>query len=305
MTVLVGTEDGLYRLDGGSLAPLSGHPVTALTHDDGTTLALVDRRQVWRVANAAAELVVESPSPDLRLTCLATTAEGVLAGSTEARLFRLDNDELQAIESFDDAPGRKAWHTPWGGPPDVRSITVDDSGAYYVNVHVGGIMRSDDAGATWHPTIDLNADVHQVTSVPDISGRVFAATARGLAETQDAGETWEFGVKGLHASYCRSVAVSTDNVLVSSSVGPSGGYAALYRRPLAASADEAFQRCSAGLPTWQPGNIDTGTVAAVSTTVAFGTALGDVYLSEDSGTSWSRVASHLAPVRAVLVEAED
>lgn len=303
MTVLVGTEDGLYRLDGGSLAELSGHPVTALTHDDGSTLALVDRRQVWRVAEAHAELVVESPSPELRLTCLASTAEGVLTGTTEARLFRLTDDQLQAVESFDDAPGRRAWHTPWGGPPDVRSIAVDDSGAYYVNVHVGGILRSADAGESWEPTIDLNADVHEVTTVPKATGRVFAATARGLAETRDAGETWEFGVKGLHASYCRAVAISEDNVLVSSSVGPSGGYAALYRRPLSVGADEAFQRCSNGLPTWQPGNIDTGTVAAASSTVAFGTALGDVYLSEDAGTSWSRVASHLPPVRAVLVEA--
>ena len=55
--------------------------------------------------------------------------------------------------------GRDRWYTPWGGPPDTRSMTSAD-GKVYANVHVGGVVRSADAGRTWQPTaLDIDADV--------------------------------------------------------------------------------------------------------------------------------------------------
>jgi len=45
-------------------------------------------------------------------------------------------------------------------------------------VHVGGILRSQDHGESWQPTIEIGADVHQVTTG---HGNVYAAGAGGLS----------------------------------------------------------------------------------------------------------------------------
>src|SRR5207247_7541735 len=129
------------------------------------------------------------------------------------------------------APGRNDWTTPWGGPPDTRSLAADGN-ALYANVHVGGILRSTDAGTNWAPTIDVDADVHQVVAGFDDAGRVLAATAEGLAVSNDGGDTWAFETEGLGATYSRAAAVAGDVVLASASRGPRGDGAAVYRRPL-------------------------------------------------------------------------
>src|SRR6185503_2199998 len=97
-----------------------------------------------------------------------------------------DGGDLVPIQSFDDVEGRDDWFTPWGGPPDTRSMSEWDDDVY-VNVHVGGIVRTDDGGETWMPTIDIEADVHQVTTA---EGVVLAASAGGLATSADRGGTW-------------------------------------------------------------------------------------------------------------------
>src|SRR5262249_51391316 len=144
-------------------------------------------------------------------------------------------------------PGREAWYTPWGDPPDTRSLAVDRGGTVYANVHVGGVVRSTDGGRSWEPTLDIEADVHQVLAHPRRPGHVFAASAVGLQTTVDAGATWQTVTEGLHATYLRAVAVATGGVLVSASTGPGGRRSALYRRTRAGG---PFERCRGGLPEW-------------------------------------------------------
>ena len=109
--------------------------------------------------------------------------ERVWIGASTARLYRVDGGDLIEDHGFAGAPGRDDWYTPWGGPPDVRSMAVDGAGTLFVNVHVGGILRYDDTGPT--PTLDQDADVHQVIADPSVEGRVLAACARGLAQSTD------------------------------------------------------------------------------------------------------------------------
>jgi len=190
------------------------------------------------------------------------TVAGVRATITEARLP--DGRVLKGgpgvdlwldgapVESFQDAPTKDEWYTPWGGPPEVRSLSVSPEGVVFVNVHVGGILRSRDACATWDATIDLHADVHQVLALG--SGRVLAACGDGgLASSRDDGETWHMATAGLRAAYCRAVAVAGDEVFISASRGPGGQDSADYRRGL--DDDEApFEVVVDGLS----GNVDSG-----------------------------------------------
>lgn len=295
--VLVGTTEGLHDLGEKRRIPVAGHEVTSLAWGDSGWWAAIDGREVWRFGSDG-EWAPVATVETLRANCLLQTGTELFVGTSEAHLFALRGDALEPVPSFDKVRGREEWFTPWGGPPDVRSMSADPSGGVYVNVHVGGVVRSSDGGSTWKPTLDINTDVHQVLF--DLgSNLVLAASARGLAVSDDGGDSWTFSTEGLHGSYLRAVAVAGDTVLVSASTGPSTNRAAIYRRAL--KGDGPFQRCQQGLPEWFPSNIDTFCVSASGPDVAFGTSEGSLFISSDEGRSWTAVAEGLPPVRWVAL----
>jgi len=297
--VLVATRDGLRTFDdGGSPGPVhhGGRDVTAVAPDGRDVFAILDGAEVWREPAGADEWNRLGAVDGHRATCIAVTDE-VVVGSSEARLFRVvDGGGLEPIAAFDQAEGRSSWYTPWGGPPDTRSISEWGKDVY-VNVHVGGILRTDDRGETWTPTIDIDSDVHQVATA---EGLVLAACAGGLAASPDRGATWTLRHQGLEARYSRAVAVCGDAVLISASNGPRGGRAAVYRGGLEGG---PFERCRNGLPEWFDDNVDTKCLDALpdGSFAAFGTSDGRVFGSADGGASWAELASLLPPVRGVLV----
>src|ERR671911_702449 len=249
--LVIGTGEGLFGLAGGEphLDPSFGaREVAALAVHD---------RAAWAVAGRIA-IVRREPDgswtdvarSELRLVCLAATSHGVLAGTEEAHLLRLVGEDgtFAPVEAFETVEGRETWFTPWGGPPAVRSIAQDLAGRLHVNIHVGGIPRSVDAGASWAPTIHIDADIHQVIAHPTEPDVVLAAGAVGLAVSVDAGSSWRIEREGLHATYARAVAVADDRVLLSVSNGPRGGRGAVYRTAL--EPGSTFERCTEGLPEW-------------------------------------------------------
>lgn len=279
--------DGLAGLQDRSLVALAGGAEVAWALDrEGTILRSDDGR--WEAAGTLA---------DPRPRCLLPHEDGLLIGTAEAHLFRLRRDVVEPVEAFDEVTGRDRWFTPWGGPPDTRSLAADAAGTVYANVHVGGIVRSTPEGG-WRPTIDIETDVHQVIAHPDRAGLVLAAAAFGLARSDDGGETWAINDEGLHAPYSRAVAVADDTVLVTASTGPSTRQAAVYSRPLDGSGP--FERCAGGLPEWFPSNIDTHTLVADGPRIAFGTAEGQVWTSADKGRTWDLALDGLPRVTAVL-----
>jgi photosystem II stability/assembly factor-like uncharacterized protein len=294
--LLVGTTQGLVEDDARQRRHLDGHEITALAADGHQQWALVDGRTIWRARpDGVWEEVVALDRGEG--TCLALTAAGLLVGTAGAHLLRLEDGHLVRIEPFDHVEGRRAWHTPWGDPPDTRSIAVPPTGALYVNVHVGGVVRSTDGGRSWRPTLDIDADVHQVFVHPERPGTVLAAAAIGLGLSEDGGETWRFDTTGLHARYLRAVTVAGDTVLVSASTGPGGRRAALYRKGLGSTAP--FERCREGLPEWFRRNIDTACLAAAGSHVVFGTEEGRLFHSRDAGVTWEAAGTDLPPVRCV------
>ena len=294
--ILVAARDGLHAFDErGDEGPvqLEGRPVTAVVRDGPELWAIVDHAEVWHAPYGDWHRVATLEGH--AATCMAMT-DAIHVGTSEARLFRLAGDTLEPVDAFDGAEGRDRWYTPWGGPPDTRSFS-EWGPDVYVSVHVGGILHTSDGGATWNPTIDIDADVHQVATA---EGAVLAACARGLATSADGGATWSFRSDGLEAPYSRAVVVCGDQVLVSASDGPRGGRAAVYRADLA---DGGFERCRTGLPEWFEDNIDTYCLDALNdgSYAAFGTADGRVFGSDDAGVSWHEIASDLPPVAGLLI----
>jgi hypothetical protein len=290
--LLVGTSHGLRDLESGEKF-VDGMAVTALAPGgaDGW-YALLDRRFVVLLDEDIGGTVpaAELAEPDGQ--SLAVLSDGtVVMGRTGARLTIVDlHGEVRDVPAFQTVPGRDRWENPAGPTPDTRTMAVGMK-RWWVNVHVGGVWWSDDAGETWHGAVEPGADVHEVRAGTD--GRVAVAAAVGFGWSEDDGESWSWTTDGLHAPYLRAVALDGDTAFVSASDGPFTRSGAVYRSRLGSS----FVRCEAGLPERFDGNVDSGHLDAAGGRVALG--FGDhVYVSEDKGQTW-RVALVPEPVTAL------
>jgi hypothetical protein len=291
MTVIAGTSRGLY-VDGEPVA-LEQLEVSALVEDgDELVVGTSDGRLFrGRLDGGWDELGDTGGGP---VNCLLVEGPRIWVGTSRARLLCHDGEGLPEIEALQEVDSRSRWFTPWGGPPDIRSLASDGKNVF-VNVHVGGIPRTSDSGASWETTIEIASDVHQVVCS---DGLVLAATAYGLALSRDAGDTWATTTEGLDASYARAVAVAGGSILMSASTGPGGSGSALYRRPIEGG---AFVRCGDGFPEQLDDNIDTYTVAAAESAVAVGGPDGHLYVSENEGATWETVGRGLPSISSVVL----
>lgn len=281
---MIGTASGAYRL-GDSLEPvIEGTRINHLARHGASWWATDGKGRIHRNG----EPIATTPDGAAPL-CIEPTPETVWVGANEARLFSMEDGSIAEDEFFVNAPGRSDWYTPWGGPPDVRSMTLDADHTLYINVHVGGILRYDNTGVV--PTLDISADVHQVAAHPSRKGAVFAATAHGLAQSHN-GHDFDFRSQGLHADYCRAVAVADDQVFVSASTGPSTTRGRLYRGSLW---EGPLQPIHNGLPDWFDDNLNTHCLALLEGDLYAG--LGSrVWRSSDLGDSWEVAAADLPKV---------
>jgi hypothetical protein len=213
-TILAATwSDGLFVFDGETRRQeLPGQSVRGLAADpNGGTLAIVDGHAVCRRSREGTwSTITTSP---LDLACIVAIGDIIYIGTDDARVLRVNRDgELDQLGGFDSVAGREKWYAGSAlingqvlGPPlGVRSMSATSDGAVLlVNVHVGGIPRSTDGGATWQPTIDVDSDVHEVCAHPVNSNIVIAAAAVGLCISRDGGATWTIEQHGLHALYSR------------------------------------------------------------------------------------------------------
>jgi hypothetical protein len=293
--LLVGTADGLLdlALDGSEeRRTLPGADVVSVSGD-------------WAIANGwvmALETGAAIEMPDgLAPRCVLAIEGGrALVGTSDARVVMVGDPRGPLRDAlFDAVPVRGSWSTPWGGPPDTRSLAMGPDGTY-AGVHVGGVWQR--RAAEWVEVVPAEADDHQVVCVDDV---VAVAAGIGIGQSDDQGRTWHWSDDGLHGRYCRAVAIADGWLLASASTGPATDEAAVYRRPLA-DPQAPFSRCGVegagnghGLPRSFAHNIDTFELAAAGPLAAVGTPTGELYLSEDSGATWRTLATALPGVHCL------
>ena len=239
--VLVATwHDGLFVLDGATLVQeLRNQSVRALAPGaGGSTLAIANGRSLQRRAPDGVWSAIATTQLDL--ACCMAVGDVMYVGTDDARVLRVGKDgALEQLRGFDAVAGRETWYAGSAvingrrlGPPlGIRSIAATPDGVVlFANVHVGGVPRSTDGGATWQPTIHVESDVHEVRAHPNRPGVVMAAAATGLFSSRDGGVTWDVEQEGLHASYCSAVAFAGDDVFVSASADHFAAQGAVYRR---------------------------------------------------------------------------
>jgi hypothetical protein len=296
VTVLVATwGDGLFVVSGETSAhELVHQSVRALAPDlHGGALAIVNGRSLRRRGPDGVWSTIATTEFDL--ACCVAVGDVIYVGTDDARVLRVDaKGELEQLRGFDEVAGRDTWYAGSAvingqrvGPPlGIRSITATPDGALLLaNVHVGGVPRSTDGGATWQPTIEVDSDVHEVRAHPNRPGVVMAAAAIGLCTSRDGGLTWDVEQEGLHASYCSAIAFAGDDVLVSASLDHFAAQGTIYRRPV--DGHGPLVAVAGGLPKWIDGIADTRCIAAHGSAVAIADRNGNLYLSGDTGRGWS------------------
>ncbi len=290
--IVAGTKSGIRVLVNPSGDAVDSVDVTTLALDNGTLWALLDHRQVCRIRDGKVDhvAIVDGPIG----WCLLVKDGVAWVGTANAGLFRLDGNRMVPVASFDSAPTRSEWHQPGGRSPSTWSMAAD-ADRIFVNVHVGGILASDDNGRSWASTIDLHHDVHQVSVGSD--GRLWAATGiKSLAESRDAGRTWTYHGKGLHARYLTCAVPTSDGVLVAASSGHRATDGAIYRFD-----GEGFELCANGLPERLGATLNARQLAARGETAAVAGFDRCLYASHDGGRSWKVIDDGLPEVRAIVI----
>jgi hypothetical protein len=295
-TILVATwGDGLFSVTGDRVRQeLAGRSVRGLAADGrGGVLAIVGGHSLRRRSRDGEWTeIAESES---ELSCCVPIGNTVFVGTDDAHVLRFDPDGTrQCLAGFDAVAGRDTWYAGsmivdgrvMGPPLGVRSMAATCDGAVLlVNVHVGGIPRSTDAGLTWRPTIDIDSDVHQVCAHPTRPDIAIAASAAGLCVSCDAGATWTIERRGLHADHCSAVAFGRNDIFVSASTDPFAPQGAVYRRPI--DGEGPLRPLGDGMPEWTDGKIDTDCIATRDSMVAMIDGSGCLYVSHDDGAAWS------------------
>ncbi len=302
--LLVGTDDGVVPYAGGVERPreLTGRRVSHIARGHDSWWAVADHHTTVRRDPDGTWHDVATA--DARLTSLLPRPHGAICGTADGRLLSLLGNRWATVDGFDAVAGRDTWHAVGSAQPYVRSLTATcDDGALLASVHVGGIPRSGNGGASWMPTIDPEADVHEVRAHPGDPRVALAPAAVGLAVSRDAGATWSVESDGLHATYARAIAFTAGSALVSVSDGPFTTKSALYRWSTRDGTISTLERVTDGLPEWLAGNVDTGDLDAHGAACAFADEAA-VYASDDAGQSWTCLATDLVDtVRGVSVRA--
>jgi hypothetical protein len=287
---------------------LADQPVRGLAPDGrGGALAIVGGRSLRRRSADGDWSTIATTAAEL--SCCVAVGDAVYVGTDDARVLRIGpNGSLERLAGFDDVVGRDKWYAGSAlidgrlvGPPlGIRSITATcDEAVLLANVHVGGIPRSTDRGATWSPTMEIDADVHQVCAHPTRPEIIIAAAGVGLCVSEDGGESWTTEQEGLHASYCSAVAFAGDDILVAASQDHFAARGAIYRRPIGGPGP--LRPVGGGLPAWIAGIADTGCIATHASAAAVIDRSGNLYLSRDTGRTWSCEAEHLPTPSGLLI----
>ena len=184
--ILAGTENGVFRSDD------EGQTWQEASH------GLTTRHVRWMAFQ-----------PDISDLEFAGTEPATICVSHDG------GESWRACEEVAQLRDKHKWSLPYSPEAGcVRGFAFHGSRAYAA-VEVGGLLRSDDSGETWHlaegsdgnpsfkgpPEPFIYPDVHSIEVHPSSPDLVYAPTGGGFYRSNDGGKTWKL----FYDCYCRAV----------------------------------------------------------------------------------------------------
>jgi photosystem II stability/assembly factor-like uncharacterized protein len=263
----LGTTDGVHRLHDGAVEPLglAGERVTAVHAAGGVVLAGSYGNGLFRSADAGGTWTrVEAglTAPAFRwLGPDPLQAGALLAGTEPARVFRSrdDGETWEELEGVGRLPGHDEWFLPYSPRAGAVRNLHGAAGRLFGSLEVGGLLRSDDGGASWtcEPVI-ADEDIHHVTGPPDlllvslgIASLPSSSPAEplgGVARSRDRGASWE----KVETDYTRATLVVGDLLLA----GPALRVGRGGRIVVSADAGDSWRPAGAGIEVPMPDMVE-------------------------------------------------
>lgn len=320
--IYIATERGVYRwFDEGRTLRFIGLAETAVRDvaptPSGTIVALDRTGGVWQTFDGGVHWSECGPEgiPERPTALLAVPESDVLyLGTAPPALYRRSltrSAGWERVAALSDQPFAQDWYSP-EGQVAVRTLAVapKQPEQLYLDIHVGGVVRTGNAGRTWEPVCDgLELDVHEICTTPAAPEALYAATADGFYYSPDGGDRWEARNKGLSRLYCRAIATHPEDAnvaLISGSPTPPPGWKEGGKRfGLFRTTDGGahWELVAHGLPPECEDEIDTRSIGfsrAVPGQALCGYRSGELFASENGGGMWQPVAENLTGIRAVV-----
>lgn len=332
LTLFAATGDAVVRLtspDGQtfttttSLAGSGAQCLAVDPHNPQRVYAGTFDQGVYRTLDSGAHWErVGAELPHQRVLAVALSAArqahghaALYVGTEPSALYRSDDDGAtwQDFPRLAELPSAPTWsfpprpwtsHVRWIAPHDT------DPDLLFLGIELGGVVCSRDGGQSWEDRKPGSYhDAHAVKTHPAAPGRVYEAAGGGVALSSDAGATWTPVDEGLDRHYVWGLAIdSTDPDLwyVSASYGPrqahgrQGDAQGIIYRKRRLAPWEALGGTSSGLP--RP--LDAMPYALLTlrerpNSLVAGLQTGELYLSEDAGDHWRRLAVRLPALLAL------
>jgi hypothetical protein len=330
MKLLAGTSNGVFAI-GESPEPILVLPDRSvrdlaragdrlLAGADTGVFASEDGGRTWHPSGVEGRAVWDLLPGD--------AADEVYVGTQPAGLFKSKDAgrTWQEMETFAQTPGAERWCVPTtprqGGR--ARALVADrtDPRRFWVGVEVGGVVSTDDGGASWR--VDLpggNPDIHMMAAHPAKPQVLFASTGygrldgvaemiegnAGVFRSDDAGATWQYAWHGITPRYARpmcidprpphGLTVASAPTAFSNYKDEGGAHAMLYRtedggETWRSLCDQAHSPSAANFHGLVPDPLVGGGVLV-------GTDTGEVWRVSDAAT-WTKLATGLPSVLSIL-----
>ena len=249
------------------------------------------------------------PHGDVFSVAVSPADGAVYAGCEPSMLFRSADgggtwEELEALRRIPSAPTWSFPPRPWTSHVRWIAPSPHDAALLLAGIELGGVMRTDDGGATWlDHRPGAQPDAHALAWHPEAPGRAYEAGGGGAAWSFDGGLTWQPADAGRDRHYTWGLAVDPvdpDCWFVSASPGPRYAHtngraeAYVYRW----RGEGPWEALGGGLP--EP--LDSLPYALLARKERLFAGLGDgrVYESGDGGDTWTPLATTGEPLRRIL-----
>jgi photosystem II stability/assembly factor-like uncharacterized protein len=296
--LFVATGDAVVRIADGRAEPALEQP--------GAQCVAVDACNPERVlAGCRAGGVLESedggatwhdadlPGTDVFSVAYSPADGAAYAGCEPSALWVRRNGAWEELSALRELPSAPTWSfppRPWTSHVRWIAPSPHDANLLLVGIELGGLMRSEDGGASWQDhRPGAQRDVHSLAWHPSVPGRAYEAAGGGSAWSRDDGETWEPADEGRDRHYTWALAVDpadADCWFVSAAPGPFEAHgsrpalAALYRW----RGDGPWEELDLGLP--RPLETMPYALAAAGDGLVAALRDGRLFLSEDQGDAW-------------------